>query len=219
MKTSVLACNTIRDELLLAERKVNSGCEIIWLESNLHNYPDKLRTEMQKGLDSLVGCDRVLMAFCFCGNSVVGLKTHSFELILPRIDDCISLLLGSIEKRAELSKGRQCFFLTKGWLEHESNIWSEYEYTVKKYGEESAQFVINAMFGNYDTLSLIDTGAYDVDSIMNKAAQMSQKFGLQLNSLQGTTTLLEQLLSGPWDESKFIIIPQFTSIEVEDTFL
>ena len=219
MKTAVLACNTIRAELLLAKQRTRSEYDIIWLESNLHNNIDKLRAEMQKGLDRLVGYDRVLMAFGFCGNSVIGLKTHSFELILPRIDDCISLLIGSISKRAEISKGRQSIYLTRGWLEHESSILSEYEYTVNKHGEESAKFVIDSMFGMYDTLSIIDTGAYNVESVMDSAEQISEKFGLEKKLVQGTTSYLEALLSGKWDEARFLIVPPNRAIQVEDVFL
>ncbi|MDR0472265.1 MAG: DUF1638 domain-containing protein [Treponema sp.] len=216
MKTAVLACNTIRDELLLAERRVTSGHEIFWLESNLHNYPAKLHAEMQKELDRLDGYDRVLMAFGFCGNSVADLESRSFELILPRIDDCISLMIGSISKRAKLSEGHQSIYVTEGWIRHESNIWKEYEYTIKKYGEKRAQFVINAMYGKYDMLSIIDTGAYQVDSIIDEAKRIADKFGLDQNVIPGTTSLLELLLTGPWDKDQFVTIPPHDSINTND---
>lgn len=219
MKTAVLACNTIRKELLLAEHRVSSGYEIIWLESNLHNFPDKLRVGMQKGLDSLDGYDRVLMAFGFCGNSVVTLETHSFELIIPRIDDCISMLIGSISKRAEFSEGHQSIYITEGWLRNESNIWSEYEYTVKKYGEKRAQFVINTIYSKYDLLSIVDTGAYEVDSIVDEAKKIAAKFNLNQNVIPGTTSLLEQLLTGPWDVDKFVTIPPHETVKMTDLFL
>jgi hypothetical protein len=219
MKTAIFACNTIRDELLLAEQKVQSGYEIFWLESNLHNFPDKLRTQMQVQLDSLEGYDRVLMAFGFCGNSVLGLRTHSFEMILPRVDDCITLMIGSIEKRAKLSFGHHSIYLTKGWLEHEANIWSEYEYTAKKYGEKTAQYVIDVMYGNYDTLSLVDTGAYSISSVLERARRISEKFGLGQNIIPGTTLLIEQLLAGPWDTKVFLVIPPYSSVEANDVLL
>lgn len=219
MKTAILACNTIRDELLAAEHCVQSGYDIFWLESNLHNFPDKLHNEMQKELDKLADYDRVLMSFGFCGNAVLGLKARSFEMILPRIDDCISLMIGSIKKRAELSKGHNSIYLTNGWLKHEANIWSEYEYTLKKYGEENAKFVIKAMYGQYDTLSLVDTGAYNLDDITPQAKKISEKFGLNQTVIPGTTTLLELLLTGPWDSEKFIIIPPNGEIDTKDVIL
>lgn len=41
--------------------------------------------------------DRILLATGFCGDSFCGLETRHTELIIPRTDDCISLLLGSAE--------------------------------------------------------------------------------------------------------------------------
>jgi len=219
MKTAIFACNTIRDEVLLAEQHVKSGHEIFWLESNLHNFPDKLRAGMQAQLDILDGYDRVLMAFGFCGNSVLGLKTRSFELVLPRVDDCITLMIGSLDKRAELANGLHSIYLTKGWLDHESNIWREYEYTVKKYGEEAAKYVIDVMYGNYDTLSIVDTGAYDIGTIFEQAKRIADKFVLQEKVIEGTTSFIEQLLTGPWDFPRFLIIPPFCTVEAADMIL
>ena len=219
MKTAIFACNTIRDEIMLADNNVQSGHDFYWLESNLHNFPDKLRAGMQAQLDKLDGYDRVLMVFGFCGNSILGLKTHSFEMILPKVDDCITLMIGSIDKRAELSKGHHSIYLTRGWLEHESNLWSEYEYTVKKYGEDAAQYVIDVMYGNYDTLSLVDTGAYIVDSIREQAELIARRFNLEQKIIEGTTSLIERLLIGPWDADRFLVVPPYSSVEAIDVLL
>lgn len=203
----VFACNTIRSEVELAYQKTGCTYPIIWLESNLHNFPEKLRAEEQRILDTLDGYDRVLMAIGFCGNSVVGLKTHSFQLTIPRVDDCISLMLGSCANRAALAHERKSIFLTKGWLQNEANIWSEFEYTVRKYGNKKAMRILKEMYKHYAFLSLIDNGAYDVQEIRDTAEKIAEAFHLNLQVIPGTTSLLEQLLTGPWDERNFVTIP------------
>lgn len=213
MKTAVLACNTIRAELILAESRVKSGHDLYWVESNLHNNPDRLRVEIQRSLDTLDSYERVILAFGFCGNSVAGIKTRSFELIMPFIDDCVSLMIGSIAERARLTAGHNSIYLTKGWLGNETNILSEYEYTVKKYDEDRANLVIKMMYAQYDWLSLIDTGAYELDSIAEAADKISERFGLERVVIPGTTSYIEQLLVGPYDEGKFLRIEPHSAID------
>ena len=219
MKTAILACHTIKDELLLAMERANSDHDLYWVESNLHNFPEKLKVEIQRQLDLLDGYDRVLMAFAFCGNSVADLVTHSFELIVPRTDDCISLLLGSIEERNRLAAGRHSIYLTKGWLENEANVWQDYQYTLNKYGDERTQFVMEAMYGNHDLLSLVDTGAYDVESIMDVAKKVSEVLDMEYEVIPGTTSYLELLLTGPYDERMFVIAPPNSVMEASSLTL
>ena len=127
MKTIMIACKTIERELKKAIRDTGISYPCTWLESGLHNYPEKLREALQKTLDEISSeTERVILAFGYCGNAVNGLKTGNFQLILPRVDDCITLMLGSFKKRQEISAEAASYFLTKGWLDGERNIWAEY---------------------------------------------------------------------------------------------
>ena len=96
MSTVLIACNTIRDELEKAARETEFRHPIVWIESGLHLFPASLRRRLQEELDRLHDVERVLLAFGFCGNSVIGLASRDYELIFPRVDDCITLLLGKI---------------------------------------------------------------------------------------------------------------------------
>jgi hypothetical protein len=215
MKTAVLACNTIRDELLLAESRVQSGYEIFWIESALHNFPDKLNTQIRKGLDTLDGYDRVLLAFGFCGNAIDRIETGSFELIIPRVDDCISLLFGSVGQRATRTKGRHGIFFTGGWLQHETNIWAEYEHTLKKYGPRKTAWIVEMLYGPYDLLGVVDTGAFNVDSILDQTRRMAETFHLEHKIFPGTTDYLEKLLTGPWEENYFLRIAPHDKLKTD----
>ena len=219
MKTAILACNTIRDELLLALEHTNCQHELFWVESNLHNFPDKLNFEIQKFLDKLDGYDRVLLAFGFCGNSIANLQTYSFELIVPRVDDCISLLIGSVAERVRLGKETWRIYLTKGWLQNEANMWSEYQHILAKYGEKKAKYVMDAMYGHYELLSVVDTGAYDLSAVLPTAEKMGQGFDLAVNVIAGTTSYLEQLLTGPYDSQRFIIVQPHSHLSIDELSL
>ena len=212
VKTAILACRTIRDELELAQKRTDKKYDTFWVESNLHNWPDKLNKNIQQELDKLDSYDRILLGFCVCGNSVLGLQSRGFELIMPKTDDCISLLIGSMKQKMELVQGHHSLFLTEGWLRHEANIWDEYEYTLKKYGEEITKDIMTTIYGKYDWLSIVDTGAYDLAGLLPETRRIADTFNLRHIILKGSTSYLEQLLTGPWNSERFIQIPPHSVI-------
>ena len=217
MNTVVLACETIRDELEFAVKLTGSDYEIIWVESGLHNNPDKLRTYIQSRLDSISDRSRVLMAFGSCGNSVVGLKTGNFELIIPRVDDCISLLIGSVKTRMDIGNKGGTYFLTPGWLRGERNLWAEYCYAVEKYGERKADRIMKSMLEHYSYLGLLDTKCYNIAEIMPEIEKIAEKLKLTQVIIPASVDYLCDLLTacrplGSWDEERFLVIPPNSTI-------
>ena len=213
MSTIIVACKTLQNELAAAMSACGYSCEIRWIESGLHNFPKKLHNTLQDLLDQCTDCDTVLLAMGFCGNSVAGIQTHDFQLVMPRIDDCISLLLGSVSRRKEQSATGSTYFMTEGWLEGERNIWKEYEYTIHKYGPELGQEIFDTTFQNYRNLALIDTGCFDMKKAIAETQEIARKLDLSYIQLPGTIDYLKELLSGQWDSERFIILPPHSRLE------
>lgn len=205
MKTALFACKTIRDEVLHAATKAVQVPEIFWIESGLHNSPQRLRSVLQQKLDGLDGVERVLMAFGQCGHATEELRSGDFEIIFPRVDDCITLLLGSMQRRTEAAETQGAYFLTKGWLAGERNIWAEYQYAVKKYGEGRAAEIVQLMLGNYKRIVVLDTESYDLSSILPQTRLIAETFGLKHEIVNTDLIYLTELINGPWtDEQRFL---------------
>jgi hypothetical protein len=145
----------------------------------------------------------VLLAFGFCGNSVAGLKNGDFELIIPRVDDCITLLLGSYDRRVS---AKNTYFLTKGWLQGESNIWTDYKYSMKKYGPETGKMIMDMMLEHYTDLGILDTGAYPLDVFAEETRAIAQTLNLTHKVLPASFEYLSELLTGPWLAERFLHI-------------
>jgi len=140
----------------------------------------------------------------FCGNALAGLDSKDMTLIIPRFDDCISLLLGSCKTKAT-SLGT--YFMTDGWLKGERNIWREYEYTMQKYGEETGKMIFDMMLGHYNTLALLDSGCFDLAETEAEMKYIAEVLKLEYVVLPGTLEFLHRLLTGPWDNEVFLTIP------------
>ncbi len=215
MKTIMIACETIKKEIELAMAKTGELYPVTWIESGLHENPDKLKEHLQEKLDEIDEVDRILLAFGFCGNAVLGLRTGDFELVIPRAEDCISLLLGSNEKRRETIDLSHTYFLTEGWLENEENIWKEYQYVVKKYGKERADRVFEIMLKNYHHLAAIDTGAFDYDKFYQDILEIAETLKLEPVKVNGDLSFLEKLLTGPYPEEQFLILKSGEEVTYE----
>lgn len=213
METCVIACGTIRSEVEKACRDTGAAYPIFWLTSGLHNYPDQLRAALQDLLEEAAPYGRVLLAMGFCGNAICGLRTEDGALVIPRVDDCISLLLGSVHRRMELVKGCGTYFLTEGWLHGEQSLWWEYQYTLKKFGERRGKAVMRYMLQHYKRLGVIDSGAYPLEEIQEETQTVAQALGLRHEVLPGDDRFLRKLFSGPWDEAQFLILPPHTEIQ------
>ena len=204
MDTLIISCETIKDELNHAIAETNCGYPVVWLESGLHNYPEKLRARLQETLNGVAGYARVLMGFGYCGNSIAGIKTGGYETIFPRADDCITILLGSYATRKQHER---TYFMTKGWLAGEKNIWWEYQYTIKKYGKKRGKEIYAMVLENYRNLGLLDTGAYDINELNTQTMEIAKELGLEHKILPATTGYIKKLLTGPWPEKEFLTIP------------
>jgi hypothetical protein len=214
VKTILLACETIREEIEHAVTQTGCRYDTRWIRSGLHNYPKELKSILQAELDSIDGYERVIMAFGICGNATIGLKAGDFELILPKADDCITLLLGSAATRGALSENGGTYFLTKGWLTGEENLWKEYKRTLEKFGFETTETIFNVMLKNYKRLGIIDTQSYNVEAILPNTLEIAETFRLEHKILTSSLEYLCRLLTGPWDNEGFFIIPPYGKVEI-----
>ncbi|MCI7020572.1 MAG: DUF1638 domain-containing protein [Eubacteriales bacterium] len=209
MSDWVITCKTVEKELLTAIERTGCQHPVRWVESGLHNWPDKLNARLQAELDACDGCENVLLAMGFCGNSVLGLHTHDFKLVIPRCDDCITLLLGSDEARKQQFA---TYFLTEGWLKGEKTIWQEYQVCLKKYGEKRGRRIFSVMLRHYEKMAYLDTGCTDDPGIAEQIQMIAKALELSYVHLDGSLDYLSDLLSGRWDPGRFLVVPPHSTI-------
>ena len=214
MKTAIIACKTIEDELRFAMEQTGCSYPIVWLEQGLHNVPEMLKTAVQTALDG-IDAERVLMAMGFCGNAIRGLHVPVEELVVPRVDDCISLLLGSVKRRLEVSREYSAYFFTEGWLRGERNIWVEHLHMLETYGEELTEELEKSMFGHYRTLGLLDCGIKPMEPLIEGTKMIADGLHLTQQVIPASAQYLADLLTGPWSEARFVTLRRGEEISDE----
>lgn len=203
MKTLIISCQTLKNELLAAMEKTGCKYDVVWIEARLHNLKDKLKKAVQDILDEADSYERILFATGFCGNSISGLENRQAVLIIPKVDDCISLLLGGCRNRTPWMNS---YFLTEGWIEGQNNIWNEYQYALGKYGPKRADRIFHMLFANYSRIALLDTGCYHLAPSLKEARRIADTFSLDCEIVPAGTEYIEKLLTGLWDEERFLTV-------------
>lgn len=210
MNSVIIACNTIIDEMNMAIKETGCGFPVLWIESGLHINPDSLKKRLQEELDHIDNVDQVLLGFGYCGNAVLGLKAGDYRLVFPRADDCITIMLGSAAERKRLSEEMSTYYITKGWLDYENNIWAEYQGTIERMGKEKADRIYKTILRHYRRLGVVETGAYELNGFLERSRMIADGLKLEHEIIPGTLRLLKKLVTGPWDNEFVIIDPDET---------
>lgn len=212
----VIACATVIEELLPL---LPPGVGHRTLDFGLHSDPKKLRQTLQDAIDSCRDqTDTIILGYGLCSQGVIGIRATGCTLVVPRVDDCIAIFLGSCSAYRKQSRSEPgTYYLTKGWIEAGTSPFTEYERMAASQGKKYADRVIRLMLNNYKRLVLINTGQYALEHYRDYARRTAEQFGLRFEEIKGSTALVKRMISGPWDDD-FIVVPPGRTIEFQDFF-
>jgi len=210
----IIACATVIEEI---QPLIPSGMSYEVLEFGLHANPAKLNQALQKAIDSCPpGIETILLGYGLCSQAVVGLKSDKQTLVVPRVDDCIALFLGSsAEYKHQHEKVPGTLYMTKGWIEAGNAPVEGYDEMVRRYGEAKARSLFKLMIKNYTRLVFINTGNYELERYRSLSKSRAQELDLQFEEIKGSNSLINRLVFGPLD-GEFVIVPPGRKVSFQD---
>lgn len=223
MRVYLLACRTIRNEIEQITEKYHLKFQAIrYVESGLHNHRKTLRAAIEKELSDLdiQTEDRLLLCFGLCGNVFDGMLTGNYQTVMPRSQDCITLLLGSRERRTNLESEQISYYLTRGWLYGKANMHREYIESCEKFGKSMADDIYRQIFDGYQSVTLIDTHRGDFEQFCKEGEMIAKDFKLQVRKCSADLSWLESYLLQDFDtllaEHKLVIYPPESTMSFKD---
>ncbi len=232
MKLRLIGCQVFLRELYMLCAQSPHSVQIQWMPTELHTNPQRdLRKALQAQIDAIeeevqagkCRCDAILLAYGLCSMGTVGIKARSIPIVIPRVHDCITLLIGSYEKYRALFDERSggIYWYSPGWIEQfakpgrgydEQAKYMEY---VEKYGEDNAQYLIEVEKGwmqHYSLAALIEWDGLASDRFDEFTRRIAEEQNLEYLRMKGESTLLKKLVDGQWDENFMRIEPGQTLI-------
>ena len=204
--TNIIACATVIEEMLPL---MTSDMAYQVLDFGLHVNPEALKRALQEAIDATAPTtETVILGYGLCSQAVVGLKANGCTLVVPRVDDCIAIFLGSdTVYRQQFRAEPGTYYLTKGWIESGDGPFAEYDEIVERYGLKKAKWIMGQILKNYTRLALINTGQYELERYQAYCQRTAARFGLRYEEIPGSMALVKKMLYGPWDDDFVVTHP------------
>jgi hypothetical protein len=223
--TLIIACAVLEDALRSQIGDANFAIQV--MDYGLHLTPLKMTAAIQARIDSLAVPHNVLIGFGLCGNGLVGLESRAHTLIIPRVDDCISLFLGSRPAYLEAFRSEPgTYYLTRGWLECGGDPWSEYQKCLARFGPDKAAMISDALYRNYRKACLIAFTNQELDRCRPQALKVAafcrERWGWRYEERLGSDRLIRRLLdigrlgaSAALDShaGEFVVVPPNSQVQ------
>lgn len=208
MGTVILSCSSLERYVAAAQKCQGTSYPVVYLDKKHHVEPKNMRQcilEAERALPADV--DTVLVAMGFCGGSWEGLS-FARRVVIPRVDDCISLLLQTGDAYIPNLKETGHMYM----VEMDPN-----DFDMKKMFSAQPDFypgipqeeLMRMIFGAYHHLDIVDTGltdCYSEDYVM-KAQENADLMQAELDYVPGSNHLLEKLVGGNWGQQFLIAQP------------
>ena len=209
--TVILTCSSLKDHVDAAQKAMGTDLPVVVLDRSDHVEPARMQASVLRAIDGLVKEYpedlTVLVSMGFCGGSWDKVKVPC-RLMIPRIDDCISLLLQTTDEPVSNLK-KQDHLYVKDKDPSKENFKSIFDHLTKDIDEDTKKRYHEDWMRYYREIDIIETEVNDsrrpeYAETVKKDADWLQA---EMAYVPGGTHLLEKLISGNWDEQFMVFEP------------
>ena len=124
--------------------------------------------------------------------------------MIPHVDSCIPLLLGSWEAyREQMMQEPATFYLSQGWLEAGDHPFNNYQQYISRFGAGDAEMLVDAQYRHCRQLALVASSHLELASCRAEAmdvARFCQRWGMRYEELLGDDAYVRRLVDvRAWD--------------------
>ncbi len=226
-KVHVIACGVLALDLKSAAQKLGIPMSMEFLPGGLHATPRELKRRLQESIDVASrrdDLDRIVVGYGICGMGTADIHARTVPLVIPRVNDCIALFLGSDEAyREQFGQYPGTYYVAAGWVTENTSPQDRqarpgpgpdddtYKQYVERFGTDNAdaiRYFMNSWTRNYQRAAFIDTGiGVQRERFAQMAQQMASEFGWAYEQLQGTHDLLTDMLKTTDTTGAMLVVP------------
>ena len=222
-------------EISLLSAKSENFVDTTYLQQGLHRTPDILRKALQEEIDRLesgddiYSChmytkdsrenkeyDAVLLGYGLCSNSICGVSSKKYKLVIPRAHDCITFFIGCKKEYKQYfdSHSGGIFWYTPGWIDccqmpGEETLECKRKRYTAEYDDEMAEYVIEqeyAWMKQYKRFTYVDWEELHMPNHIQYTKDCAKFLDVGFDLIKGSPTLLQDFIEGNWREEDFLVL-------------
>ena len=158
-KTIILACSSLTEYVEAAQESVGTRMRVRYLNRIYHRDPAEMQEHIKTELGRMPeGIYTVLVCMGFCGGSWNNVQSR-YRLVIPRVDDCVSLLLQTKDEPvSNLKKTSHLYVRAKDPSTESFKAIFERMAEAYHVDDETAEQKHKEWMALYNTISVMDTG-------------------------------------------------------------
>ncbi len=225
-KIAVIACAVLEPEVRHFLSGADHVAEMTFMPMGLHENPSVLQRELQQAIDGAEAnpaVETIVLVYGLCGRGVENLRHARCPLVIARAHDCVTLFLGDKDRYAQHQKEHPgTYWYNPGWIrghaspgpEREAYLRNQY---AEDYEEDDVEYLLEmdrSALAHYQEAAYVGLGLGNADAEVNYTKTCAACQGWGFRKVPGDPALLQALLSGDWDEQRFLIVPPNHVIEL-----
>jgi len=228
MYYGIIACNVFFREICLCAARSPHVLDLHFTEKGDHEDPNRLRSiigdRIAEAEESGKAYDALLLGYGLCGNSLAGVGSGIFPLVIPRAHDCCTVFLGSTARfREHFGDNPSRPFTSSGYRERGASrlntsetrrflgLDKSYEEYVALYGEENARYIMETLApareeGDGEELVFIDVPETSFTGHAELCRKAAEEAGKDFVRLEGDIRILRSLVDCVWDPAACLVL-------------
>lgn len=230
---AVISCAVLEDEVRHFSAALPHVRSIEVMPQGLHNEPVKLQRELQAAVrraEADPQIEAIALVYGLCSRGVENLAHTRCPIVIARAHDCVTLFLGDKERySAYLKEHPGTYWYTPGWIksatppgpDREARLRKEY---TEKFGADEVDYLMEMeqhWVSNYNLATYVGLGIGETKRDVDYTRHCADCLGWKFDQVKGDPALLLALLSGQWDEQRFLVVPPRHTIRLtaDDTII
>ncbi len=216
---AVITCAVLETEVEHFVRSCPHVRHVEKIRQGLHNDPPQLRRELQEAVErvekQVLEAQVIVLGYGLCSRGTEEVCTKRCRMVIPRAHDCITLLLGDRRRYTDyVRQNPGTYWYSPGWNRHHvppgpqryDILYQEYR---RRYGEDNAEYLMSTeqhWFNTYNRATYVDLGVGVTDNDLAYTRNCADWLHWQFERQNGDPELLRTLLTGPWDDQRFLVL-------------
>jgi hypothetical protein len=215
---ALIACRVLDNEIAAFAAGATHIVRQEFFEMGLHDHPAGLRAQLAEAIkraEEDPAVQAIVLVYGLCGLALAELAPRRCRLVVPRAHDCLTLFLGSKERYAAWMQAEPgTYWYAPGWNRERRVPGPERDAQLRaafteKFGAADAEALLaldRESFAHHTCAAYVDFGLPGDAEHRRYAEGCAAALGWRFAPEQGDAQLLRDLLHGPWDSARFLVV-------------